>query len=215
MFVKICGITNVEDAQAAVRSGANGLGFIFWADSPRCLDPERAREIVTAVPHTVMTVGVFVNQAADFINTVAERVGLGAVQLHGDETPMFATAIARPLIKSVHLGGAASSIDDWPIDVTLLADANDPVKRGGTGTTTDWNAAATLAKARRLLLAGGLRPDNVAEAIARVRPYGIDVSSGVERAPGLKDHEKLAALFDAVRRAGACGHAEPGGEASA
>ena len=201
MFVKICGITNVEDAQAAVRSGANGLGFVFWPDSPRCLDPERAREIVAAVPHTVMIVGVFVNQAADYINTVADRVGLDAVQLHGDEKPMFAAAIGRPLIKSVHVGSAASSIDDWPIEVTLLADANDPVKRGGTGTTTDWQAAATLAKARRLLLAGGLRPDNVAEAIHRVRPYGIDVSSGVERAPGLKDHGKLAALFDAVKTA--------------
>jgi phosphoribosylanthranilate isomerase len=198
MFVKVCGITNMEDAQAAVRNGTNALGFIFWPGSPRCLDPERAREIVAAVPRTVMTVGVFVNQGADYINTVADRVGLGAVQLHGDETPVFATAIARPLIKSVHVA-AASSIDDWPLEVTLLADANDPVKRGGTGTTTDWPAAAALAKARRLLLAGGLRPDNVAEAIHRVRPYGIDVSSGVERAPGLKDHGKLAALFDAVR----------------
>jgi phosphoribosylanthranilate isomerase len=203
LFVKICGITNMEDAQAAVERGANGLGFVFWPDSPRWVDPRRARQIVASMPSTVMAVGVFVNQAADYINTVAADVGLASVQLHGDESPMFATGIHHPLIKSVHVGWAASAIDDWPVDVTLLADAYDPVKRGGTGGTIDWHAAAKLAQARRLLLAGGLRPDNVAEAILRVKPYGIDVSSGVERAPGLKDHGKLAALFDAVRMAGA------------
>jgi phosphoribosylanthranilate isomerase len=202
VFVKICGITSLEDAQAAVQHGAAAIGFIFWPASPRFVEPARARVIVAALPDAVTTVGVFVNQAADHIHQVVEDAGVAAVQLHGDETPEFAAAIGRPVIKSVHVSDSAAALAAWPLDVTMLADAQDPVKRGGTGTTTDWDAAAALAKERRLLLAGGLRPDNVAEAIARVKPFGIDVSSGVERSPGSKDHGKLAALFDAIAHGG-------------
>jgi phosphoribosylanthranilate isomerase len=201
VFVKICGITRVEDAQAAVLHGAQALGFIFWPGSPRLVTPERVREIIGALPRPVTMVGVFVNQSAEHIHEVSRQAGLAAVQLHGDETPAFAGGMTLPVIKSVALGGRAPSVGDWPTEVMLLADARDPVRRGGTGMTADWSAAATLASTRRLLLAGGLNPENVAAAMARVQPYGIDVSSGVERSPGVKDHDRLAALFAAIRMA--------------
>jgi phosphoribosylanthranilate isomerase len=199
MFVKICGITNAGDARAAAERGADAVGFIFWPSSPRFVDPEVAQAIVAALPHSVAAVGVFVNQPAGHVNDVAARVGLRAVQLHGDESEAFAAGISRPVIKSIALNrGVTPDFERWPKSVTLLVDAHDPVRRGGTGTTVDWTAAADLAKHRRVILAGGLTPENVADAIARVRPYGIDVSSGVERAPGVKDHDRLAALFDAL-----------------
>lgn len=199
MFVKICGITRREDAEAAVEQGASALGFVFWPESPRYIEPARAREIVATLPPFVTPVGVFVNQPADDVNRAAGLARLAAVQLHGDEDRAFAAAIERPVIKAVSVGGDASPEAQWPERVLLLIDASDPVRRGGTGTAADWSAAAALARRRRVLLAGGLRPDNVAEAIERVRPFGLDVSSGIERSPGIKDHARLKALFEAVR----------------
>ena len=199
MIVKICGITRLEDAEAAVAAGAGAIGFIFWPNSPRFIDPYRARKIAAALPPFVMPVGVFVNQPLDHVNSVASLVRLGAVQLHGDETPGFAAAVSGPVMKAVSCGHEVAS---WPARVRLLLDVNDPVARGGTGRTIDWAAAAGIAAQREIVLAGGLTPDNVAEAIARVRPFGIDVSSGVERAPGIKDHRRLRALFEAVHDAG-------------
>ena len=198
MFVKICGITRAEDALAALEEGATALGFVFWPKSPRFIDPHRARAIVASLPPPVVAVGVFVNQPADEVNRVAERVGLNAVQLHGDETPGFAATVTRPVMKAVSLANGWRDADAWPADVTLLVDAHDMEHRGGTGRKADWVAAATLAGRRRIVLAGGLTPENVREAIAAVRPFGIDVSSGVESAPGIKDGDKLAALFEAV-----------------
>jgi len=200
MLVKICGITRLEDAEAAVDGGAGAIGFIFWPNSPRFIDPHRARKIVAALPPFVTPVGVFVNQTLDYVNGVASLVRLGAVQLHGDETAEFAAAVSHPVIKAV-----APGRDDpagWPARVRLLLDVHDPLARGGTGRTIDWAAAADIAARRPILLAGGLTPDNVADAVARVRPFGIDVSSGVERAPGIKDHRRLRALFEAVHEAG-------------
>jgi phosphoribosylanthranilate isomerase len=200
LFVKICGITRADDARMAVRLGAQALGFIFWPGSKRVVTAEQVREIITGLPRTVTTVGVFVNQPAEYIGEVLGLTGLTTVQLHGDETPAFASGMTRPVIKAIGLANGAAA-EDWPENVMLLADAHDPVRRGGTGTTTDWGAAAAVASTRKLLLAGGLTPENVAAAIARVQPYGVDVSSGVERAPGVKDHDRLAALFDAIRTA--------------
>jgi phosphoribosylanthranilate isomerase len=200
MMVKICGITRLEDAEAAVAAGAGAIGFVFWPTSPRFVDSEHARQIAAALPPFVTTVGVFVNQPLDYVNEVASAVRLGAVQLHGDETPQFAAAVSSPVIKAVSIGRA--DIQAWPPRVMLLLDAYDPIERGGTGRTIDWTAAAGVATRRTILLAGGLTPDNVAEAVARVRPFGIDVSSGVERAPGIKDHRRLRALFEAVHDAG-------------
>ena len=200
MIVKICGITRLEDAEAAVAAGAGAIGFIFWPKSPRFIDPHRARKIAAALPPLVTAVGVFVNQPIAHVNGVASLVRLGAVQLHGDETPEFAAAVTTPVIKALSIG--AANVRAWPARVRLLLDVHDPVSRGGTGRTIDWTAAADLASQREILLAGGLTPDNVAAAVARVRPFGIDVSSGVERAPGIKDHQRLRALFEAVHDSG-------------
>ncbi len=196
MMIKICGITRAEDARAAVEAGASAIGFIFWEKSPRFVDPDRARAIAATLPPFVTPVGVFVNDGRARINEIAAWVGLGAVQLHGDEQPEDLAAITRPVIKALsRLDGRE---DEWPAQVTLLVDGHDPVRRGGTGEKADWTAAAALAKRRRVVLAGGLTAENVAEAIRQVRPFGIDVSSGVEAAPGIKDHQRLAALFKAV-----------------
>lgn len=199
MFVKICGITRLEDALAAVDAGANALGFVFWPKSPRRVDPERARQIVAALPDRVIAVGVFVDQPTDDVNEVAQRVGLGAVQLHGTERGDYLRTMTRPVIKAVSVvGEEAPDVSEWAPDVTILLDVHDPVRKGGTGRTIDWTAAAAVAHRRKILLAGGLTPQNVSDAIARVMPYGIDVSSGVEMEPGLKDHGRIKALFEAV-----------------
>jgi phosphoribosylanthranilate isomerase len=199
MFVKICGITSAEDACAAVECGASAVGFVFWPASPRYLEPDRARAIIATLPSSVAAVGVFVNQPASYVNGVAGLAKLAAVQLHGDETPAYASEMTRPVIKAVSVYGIAPELAEWPVSVMLLADAEDSVRRGGTGIRTDWLAAAAVARGRQLLLAGGLTPENVAEAIAQVRPFGIDVSSGVEVRPGVKDRGRLEALFDAMR----------------
>jgi phosphoribosylanthranilate isomerase len=199
MFVKICGITTAEDAQAAVECGASAVGFVFWPESPRYLEPRLARAIIATLPSSVTAVGVFVNQPASYVNGVVSLARLAAVQLHGDEAPAFAAEMTRPVIKAVSVDGDAPAVAGWPESVMLLVDAKDPVRRGGTGIRADWLAAAAVARGRRLLLAGGLTPENVAEAIAQVQPFGIDVSSGVERRPGVKDHGRLKALFDAMR----------------
>ena len=196
MFVKICGMTRVEDAVAAAECGADAIGFIFWPDSPRCVEPLRAREIAAAVQKRVATVGVFVDQSADEIARIADLVQLSSIQLHGGETPEFAAALGWPVIKAVTLGDPL--IERWPASVTVLLDAHDPVKKGGTGTAIDWNLAAAVARRRPVVLAGGLTPENVGEAITHVRPFGIDVSSGVEQAPGVKHPERIRALFKAI-----------------
>lgn len=202
MLIKICGITREEDAALAVGLGARALGFVFWPDSPRYVTPERAREIIRELPPFVTPVGVFVNQPVADVNAIADRVGLGVVQLHGDESIDEASRVTRPVLKAVHAAGARQATLEWPRRMMLLIDASDPVRRGGTGQTTDWTVAATLSSLRPAMLAGGLRPDNVAEAVARVRPFGIDVSSGVEAAPGVKDHQRLRAFFEAIGKTG-------------
>ena len=200
MLVKICGITSLQDAEAAVDAGADSLGLVFWRKSPRFIDPHRARAIVSTLPPFVVTVGVFVNQPAAHVRGIASLVRLGAVQLHGDEDVLYAAGMDCPVIKAVSLERAddGDRIDIWPLRTTLLLDVHDPVSRGGTGRTIDWSAAAPVAARRRALLAGGLTPENVVEAVARVQPFGIDVSSGVERSPGVKDHARIRALFEAL-----------------
>ena len=204
MLVKICGITRLEDAEAAVEQGAHALGFVFWPKSPRFVDPDRAQAIIAALPPLVTVVGVFVDQPASEVNEVAARVGLGAVQLHGDETREYVGGIERPVVKSFAIGESSrdDAVDAWPACVTLLLDVYDPSRRGGTGRRIDWMRAARVAARRPALLAGGLKPENVAEAIRCVRPFGIDVSSGVESSPGIKDHVRLRALFEVMEAEG-------------
>jgi phosphoribosylanthranilate isomerase len=200
VIVKICGITSLADANAAVDAGASALGFVFWPGSPRFIDPYRARTITRTLPPFVVPVGVFVNQPAEYVNAVAAVARLGAVQLHGDEGLAYAVRIGRAVIKAVHLDRPAeiNAVAGWPSWAMPLMDAHDPAARGGTGRTIDWAEAAQVAARRRSLLAGGLTPENVAEAVARVRPFGIDISSGVERSPGVKDPARIRALFEAL-----------------
>ena len=196
MFVKICGIRRLEDAEAAVALGAHALGFVFWPQSPRYVDPFRAKAIVATLPPFVSAVGLFVNQPAADIASVASLARLGAVQLHGDVSPEDAAVLGGPVVSALSLAAAERDLDRWPERVTILLDAHDPERRGGTGRTLDWDAAAAIARRRRVVLAGGLNPDNIAAAVERVRPFGVDVSSGVESAPGVKDVGRLRALFE-------------------
>jgi len=198
-FVKICGITRGEDAQAAVSAGANALGFVFWSKSPRRVDVDVARRIVSTLPPSILAVGVFVDQPVEEVNEIGSRVDLGAVQLHGAEDVSYARMMTRPVVKALAIcAGVPPVLSTWPDAVTVLLDVHDPVKKGGTGKTIDWVAAAGIAEQRRVILAGGLTPENVRDAMTHVRPWGIDVSSGVEREPGIKDHGRLKALFEAV-----------------
>jgi phosphoribosylanthranilate isomerase len=198
--VKICGIRRVEDALLAAQLGAWGVGFVFWQGSPRFIDPYRAKTICRVLPPWVVPVGVFVDQPPDYVSAVASLIQLGAVQLHGNETLEAIEQLPHRVIKSVAVTSDfdATCIDGFPDRVGVLLDAHDPNRHGGTGTTVDWSKAAAAARRRRVLLAGGLRPENVRQAVDAVRPFGIDVSSGVERAPGVKDHDRMRALFAAV-----------------
>jgi len=197
--VKVCGITRVDDARLAADLGAWAIGFIFWPKSPRFVEPARARAIVDALPAYVLPVGVFVNQPAGEVEEVGRLVRLGAVQLHGDESAAYAAAMTRRVIKAMSpdraLGGEPER--DWGM-TTLLLDATEGDRRGGTGRTIDWDIAAAVARRRPVVLAGGLGPANIAEAIRTVRPAAVDVSSGLERVPGEKDPALMEALFKAV-----------------
>jgi phosphoribosylanthranilate isomerase len=198
--VKVCGITRAEDARLAAELGASAIGFIFWPNSPRYIEPLIARQIVEGLPAHVVPVGVFVDQPPGDVQQISKQVQLGAVQLHGHESIDYAMAVMEPVIKAVAVtdGFDVSSLDAIPQTITVLLDAHDPVKRGGTGRTIDWTRAAEAAAARRVILSGGLNPDNVKDAVAAVQPYGIDLSSGIETSPGVKDHAKLRALFAAL-----------------
>jgi phosphoribosylanthranilate isomerase len=201
--VKVCGICRAEDAQLAVTLGASAIGFIFWPASPRYCDPARAEEIAGGLPAHITAVGVFVDQPVNHVIEVANRVRLGAVQLHGSEVVEEFARVRQPLIKAVAVTNSfvPEDVDRLPAGVTVLLDAHDPVRRGGTGRTIDWTTAAQVAVRRRTILSGGLRAENVREAIAHVHPHMVDVSSGVESAPGLKDPAKLHAFFAAMAAA--------------
>jgi phosphoribosylanthranilate isomerase len=197
--VKICGVTTVGDALAAAELGASAIGLVFWPSSPRCVDVATARSIVQALPPLVAAVGVFVNQ--EDARRIAERAGIHVMQLHGDEPASSYRECTLPVIKAVAVRDRAAidAAQNVPPGATVLLDAHDPGKRGGTGQRIDWTIASEIASRRSVILSGGLNPANVADAIAVVRPAAIDVSSGVESAPRKKDHAKLRELFDAVR----------------
>ncbi len=201
MIAKICGITRLADARHAVQHGATALGFVFWPASPRFVAPGHAAEIIRELPATVACVGVFVNQAVDEIERIAAGTAITTIQLHGDEPPAYATAFDLPVWRAISLADMDATQAKWPSSTTFLLDAHDPIQRGGTGRPIDWSEAATVALHRRVVLAGGLTPENVHEAIETVRPFGVDVSSGVEAAPGVKDHDKVARFLERAKAA--------------
>jgi len=198
--VKICGITRLEDAEAAVGLGADAIGFILWPKSPRVISLDEAARIANALPPFVTRVGVFVNPSLNEAREAVDRVGLDAVQLHGDETPAAFRALPVRCLKVATL----ESDDDiravaaWPADVMPLVDAADRERRGGTGRVANWTRAAQVSFVRPIVLSGGLTADNVAQAIAATRPWAVDVSSGVETSPGVKSVERMEKFFAAV-----------------
>lgn len=198
MIVKICGITTVDDALCAADAGADWIGLNFWPRSPRCVTHDAARAIGGAVGARVRKVGVFVNASRDAIDATVAAAGLDLVQLHGDEPPELVRAFGDRAIKAVRLRGATPIARYAP--ALLLLDGDAP-GFGGGGVPLDWLMAADLAARHRLILAGGLTPDNVAEAIRTVRPVGVDVASGVESSPGVKDAARVRAFVAAARQA--------------
>lgn len=200
MFVKICGVTRPDDARLAADLGVTAIGVVLWPHSRRAVDARTANRIVRVLPPAVLAVGVFVDERCDVVNRIAEEVGLHAVQLHGDESPDYCRQMTRPVIKSIPLDDAcaATLADGLPADCTILVDTADRLQRGGTGRVANWHAAAAVARVRRTILAGGLHAGNVRAAIDTVAPYGVDVSSGVEASPGIKDRDRLTAFMRAV-----------------
>ena len=200
LFVKVCGITRLQDAELAVELGATALGFIFWPRSPRYVAPEHAREIVRQLPATATKVGVFVDEPIELVTQLLDFVGLEMGQLHGAESPDYCRQLGpMRTIKAVAMkNGAAHAVGDFDDDVLILLDAHDPSRYGGTGRTIDWKAARQIAAARKTILSGGLNAANVRAAIDAVQPHGVDVSSGVESAPGVKDAVRLKGFFEAL-----------------
>jgi len=203
--VKICGITNVDDALLACELGADAIGLNFYEKSSRCVSPFAASKVIAKLPPFVAAIGVFVNWQAAPVASLAKALGLASAQLHGDESPKLAAETAKKVsvIKALHVGkgSALPPFSKYRGVTAFLLDAPHSGQYGGTGRTADWTAAQTAAESHRILLAGGLTPGNVAEAILAVRPYAVDVTSGVESKPGKKDPAKLRAFFEAVARA--------------
>jgi phosphoribosylanthranilate isomerase len=202
--VKVCGITRLEDADLAIEHGAWALGFILWPSSKRHVTPPVAAGITRQVRRKVETVGVFVNQPLDEIADAVDILGLSHVQLHGDEGPSFCSAVAQrtgaKVIKAVRIGHAADlrDLERFHTDFHLL-DTSKEGLYGGTGKTWDWGLVAKRRAKVPVILSGGLTSENVADGIAAVRPWGVDIASGVEASPGIKDPAKLAAFFSAVQ----------------
>ena len=203
VWIKICGITNEEDGLAAARLGADALGFVF-APSPRRISPEKARQIIKALPPLVQKVGVFVDEDLGEVSSVAEMCGLDILQFHGSESADYCDSCKQRVIKAIRLRNRQDlkSLPEYDgIVHALLLDTYLPDKLGGTGMAFNWEWASEAGKYGRIILAGGLNPGNVAAAISIVKPYGVDASSSLEKSPGVKDHEKIMQFIAEVRQA--------------
>lgn len=201
--VKICGITNAEDARAAVDAGANALGFMFYEPSPRCVARKNASAIIREMPVFVAKVGVFVNPTEDEVRRAIEECGIDTLQFHGEEPPDFCRRFSLKVLKAFRVQGPEilKLLPNYT-GMTWLLDSFVAGTRGGTGNPFNWEIAAQAIKlGGRIVLAGGLTPENAADAVRKVRPYGLDVSSGVESAPGRKDAAKVRAFIDAAKGA--------------
>jgi len=199
--VKICGITNIEDALTAVAAGADALGFVFYEKSPRYVTPLKVQQILSLLPPFVTTVGLFVNEPLDRVRQIIMMTRLQVVQFHGDESPEDCRLDECRVIKALRVKNEESlkGADDYPVSALLL-DAWSGRQYGGSGKSFDWQLAKKLTGTKPLILAGGLNPDNVAEAIHQVHPYAVDVSSGVEESPGRKDHQKIIQFINQVKQ---------------
>lgn len=200
---KVCGITRIDDALAAVEAGADALGFVFWPGSPRCITERQAASIIDELPSETWRIGVFVDESPKTLDRIADSVGLDFIQLSGDENPTQCCGLVRHAIKALRLGPESTPADTDSLaakypECTLLVDAGVPGEYGGTGKTCKWEVAAYLARQQRVMLAGGLTPENVDVAIETVGPWAVDVSSGVEISPGLKDPRRLAEFGAAI-----------------
>jgi phosphoribosylanthranilate isomerase len=199
MRVKVCGITNYEDAAMALDQGVDALGFNFYRLSPRYIDPENARAIIRRLPPFSVLVGLFVNAAIEEVRAMARSAGMQVIQLHGDETPEYCRKLSDwPLLKAIRIGGSPirENLAEYPVRAFLL-DVKDDALFGGTGKSFDWRLAKGIT--HPYVLAGGLRPDNVGQAIRIAGPYGVDVCSGVESRPGKKDAGLLVEFMNEVR----------------
>lgn len=199
--VKICGITNLPDARAAVDAGADALGFVFYEQSPRYVSLRVAAEIARQLPPFILKVGVFVNVPEELVFNAIAQCSLNLLQFHGEETPEYCTSFGIMSMKAFRIRNAKSllALPDYKTEAWLL-DAYTPNNRGGTGAKFNWDWAVEAQKfGRPIFLAGGLTPDNVADAVRRVKPFGVDVSSGVESAPGKKDYDKVRAFIRAAK----------------
>ncbi len=202
--IKICGMTNLNDALSALKAGADALGFVFYKQSPRYIEPEIASEIIRNLPPLVTVVGVFVNEQIDKVREIASYCLLDILQFHGFESPEYCEWYHNRVIKAFRVKDASSmeEIKKYKDKVSgYLLDSYSEVAYGGTGSTFDWSVAREISRILPVVLAGGLTPDNVAQAISEVQPYGVDVSSGVESAPGSKDMEKMRSFVESVRKA--------------
>ncbi len=201
--IKFCGLTRVEDALAAVELGVDTLGLNFWPGTKRCVSIARAREIVTAVSRRAELVAVFVDADESTIRETLAQTGITWAQLHGDEPPSLVEALLPNAYKALGVrdDSVRARAATYPGEHILLDAAVPGAMPGGTGQTFDWALATAIARTRKLTLAGGLHPDNVAEAVRVVAPYRVDVASGVESAPGIKDPSRMRAFVDAVRGA--------------
>lgn len=202
--VKICGITNAEDARIAVESEADALGFVLYRKSPRFVEPAVVKSIVAGLPPFVLPIGVFVNEEPERVRALLDDCGLALAQLHGDESALYCQQLGRPVLKALRLKdrGTFLALAEFQGRANVrgfLIDTFSDQAYGGTGKTVDWTLAREAARSTPVILAGGLTPVNVAEAIVRVRPYGVDVSSGVEQSPGKKDPDKVKAFVHAAR----------------
>jgi phosphoribosylanthranilate isomerase len=200
-LVKICGITNLADALAAVEAGADALGFNFYRPSPRYVAPESAREIIKQMPAYVLNVGVFVNEPLESLLEIAAGTGITALQLHGDESPGYGSALGDYFV--IKTLSATDSDPEHALAYkvsAIMIDAGDKRTRGGTGRLVDWTLANKLRQAvPKLFLAGGLSPTNIGEAIVAVRPYAVDACSALESRPGIKNHDEVKAFIEKVR----------------
>ena len=202
--VKICGITNQIDALQAIDSGADALGFVFYKKSPRHVSPKVVKSIVANLPPFVLPIGVFVNEEAQVVRDIMDACGLALAQIHGDETADYCESLGRPVIRGIRLRNrntfmAMAEYKGRARVRGFVLDAYSETAYGGTGTIANWSLAKEAAQSFSFLLAGGLTPDNVQEAIQKVQPYGVDVSSGVEARPGKKDPAKIQAFIQAAK----------------